>query len=120
MSRPLGFAGAQRRTEQLITGVQTKVSDRARDIAVQLHREAPRGGSYLNRYGQARSAPGEQPAVEEGNLLRILEMPPTPLPDGAYSVPVNYAPLEYGTMHIAPRPMGRMTIALLEQEVKSG
>lgn len=119
MAQPLGFDGARRKTAELQDDTLTQRSDRLRDMVVQEHREAPRGGSYLNRYGQTRSAPGEAPATEEGNLMRILEMPPSPIPGGGYSVPVNYAALEYGTMHIAPRPLGRKGIALLKQEIKS-
>lgn len=120
MARALGFNGARALLARKVGNHLQKRADRMRDIAVQLHREAPRGGSNLNRWGQRRSAAGEAPAEEFGTLKQILDMPPSPLPDGGYSVPVNYAVQEYGTIHMGARPMGRMAVAILKQEVEGG
>ena len=89
------------------------------EIAVQLHTNAPRGGSNVNRYGQPRSAPGEQPAVEDGRLLQALQDPPQPI-QGGYAFTVNRAQLEGGTRYIRPRPMGAMTIEQLKRDVQGG
>ena len=35
-------------------------------------RNSPRGGENVNRRGQARSAPGEPPAPEDGDLIRSV------------------------------------------------
>lgn len=117
--KPLGVAGAAALIRrQLGAHVQVR-ADQARDIVSELHRSAPRGGSYLNAYRQPRSAPGEQPAEEHGNLKARLEMPPQPI-DGGFAVMVNYSALEFGSTHVQPRPMGRMTVTRLKEEVKSG
>lgn len=89
------------------------------EIAVQLHVNAPRGGSNVNRYGQPRSAPGEQPAVEDGQLLQALQDPPQPV-DGGYAFTVNRAQLEPGTRYMASRPLGAMTIEQLKRNVNGG
>lgn len=92
---------------------------RAQDIAIQLHETAPRGGVNYNYYGDPRSAPGEQPAIEYGTLLTAMrdeyQYDPSTL---TASFVANRLHLEYGTRHIDPRPMGRMTIDQLKQEVK--
>gem|GEM_PF-2140252 len=93
------------------------------EIAVALHLSSPRTGPTVNRYGQLRSAPGEQPAVEEGTLLTLLQATPTPVPGlngNGHKFLVNYAVLELGTRHIAPRPLGAMTVAHLKREVSGG
>lgn len=91
---------------------------RGHDIAVELHETAPRGGTNLNAYGQNRSAPGEPPAVEHGDLREALL--------NGYSFDessltarfvANHVLLEYGTVRMDPRPMGRLTIEQLKQEV---
>lgn len=89
------------------------------EIAVQLHANAPRGGSNVNRYGQPRSAPSEAPAVEDGTLLAALQDPPQPVQDG-YAITVNRAQLEGGTRYVRPRPMGAMTIEQLKRNVAGG
>jgi hypothetical protein len=96
-------------------------ADRLADIATDLHRRAPRGGQNLNRYGQPRSAPGEQPAIEEGSLLDALQVPPHAVRERHWRVFVNHAPLEYGAKKngriiILPRPMGRLTLDGLKRE----
>lgn len=89
---------------------------RLRDKAASLHRNAPRGGLNMNRHGQQRSAPGEAPAVEDGELLAAIEgqtessMRVAP---GVYEVVVNRADLEFGTRRVAPRPLGRMALSEL-------
>lgn len=113
MARALGFSGARAKTARLVDATLQATADRGTEIAVQTHREAPRGGTYLNMYGQPRSAVGEQPAEETGKLMSILEMPPSPVP-GGYSIPVNYRWLE------ATRPMGLMISLRLKAEVESG
>lgn len=91
---------------------------RGHDIAVELHETAPRGGVNLNAYGQHRSAPGEPPAIEHGDLREAL------LNGYSYDQQsltarfvANTVYLEYGTVHVEPRPMGRLTIEQLKQEV---
>lgn len=70
----------------------------AQDFAVDIHMTAPRGGgATLNAFGQLRSSPGEQPAVEWGGLLDAMMVHP-PVEGSRegtrrYQV-VNYAPLE--------------------------
>lgn len=118
-TKALGAAAAAALMRQKLEQHVQGRADQLRDIAVELHATAPRGGSYLNRWGQNRSAPGEAPAPETGALLDRLEMPPSPIP-GGFEVPVNYGPLEFGTARVRARPMGRMAVARLKQEVKDG
>lgn len=109
--------------------LQNKVIERAReraqelqDITVELHVTAPRGGSYLNSLGQFRSAPGEPPAVEFGDLTARLQEPVQREGD-AFSTIVNYKVLEAGTFggqRIAPRPMGHLAVQQLKARVRSG
>ena len=90
----------------------------ARDIAADLHENAPRGGTNLNMYGQPRSAGGEQPAVETGWLLNEIRSGPEQVDELTYDVIVNRAHLEHGTIHIVQRPLGHMTITELEATVR--
>lgn len=91
------------------------------DIALELHDTAPRGGTNVNAYGQQRSAPGEQPAIEHGDLREaILNGNTVDEATATGRFIANTVHLEYGTVHIAPRPMGRMTIDKLKQEVQGG
>lgn len=111
-------AAADRIRQKLAERVRVR-AEQAERIAARLHMTAPRGGTNLNRYGQPRSAPGEQPAVETGALLgRILNE--TKVDGLRAQVTVNYAVLEYGYdangRRLAPRPMGRMTVARLKAE----
>lgn len=90
-------------------------------IAADLHRDAPRGGHYLNMHGQPRSAPGEQPATETGELLEAIENGVT-ITHAEATVVVNNAALEFGGITgdgnlVRPRPMGRMAVAKLKAEV---
>src|SRR5690625_5238572 len=111
----LGVNGAlaliKQRTDQRVHARAVQGSE----IAVQLHMNAPRGGSNVNRYGQPRSAAGEQPAVEDGALLAALQDPPQPIP-GGYAFTVNRVQLESRTRYMAPRPLGAMTIAQLKRD----
>lgn len=117
----LGVDGALKLIAQRLDQRVYNRAEQGSEIAVQLHANAPRGGSNVNRYGQPRSAPGEQPATEEGNLLQLLQTPPVPTRDGrGYSIIVNYVPLEMGTRYIAPRPMGAMTVEQLKRDVAEG
>lgn len=131
----LGVEGAMRRIRpKLGDRVEQRAFD-GRDIAVELHETAPRGGESINAHGQPRSAPGEQPAIEHGDLREVM------LNEFTFdertltaSFPVNYIVLEYGydvgarsrisdkatlsAGRLDPRPMGRMTSDKLKQEVK--
>ena len=115
----LGIDGALRliaqKTDQRVHARAVQGSE----IAVQLHMNAPRGGSNVNRYGQPRSAAGEQPAVEDGALLAALQDPPQPIP-GGYAFTVNRVQLESRTRYMAPRPLGAMTIAQLKRDANGG
>lgn len=113
-----------------LTAVKKKADTRARnwagtggEKAAGLHANAPRGGSNLNAYGQPRSAPGEVPAVEFGNLLDRLKRPPARDGEG-WAFTVNYADLEEGYITpqyvVAPRPLGAITLAELRAQAKSG
>lgn len=109
---------AARIHEKLADRVEARARQGQR-IALDLHRNAPRGGVNLNVWGEPRSAPNEPPAIEYGDLYDAmhngLEV------DGLTArFVVNRVLLEYGTRTIAPRPMGRMTSALLKQEVSGG
>lgn len=133
----LGVNGAMRLVR---TRVGRRVESRAlrgQDIAIQLHETAPRGGANVNRYGEPRSAPGEPPAIETGDLLESMR-------DGyqydastlTASFIANYVVQEYGydvgdrsrisdkqslaAGRMDPRPMGRLTIEQLKQEAASG
>jgi len=91
------------------------------NIAAQLHRDAPRGGHYMNMHGQPRSAPGEQPAIETGELLAAIEQGVT-ISYAETTVVVNNADLEFGGITgdgnlVRPRPLGRMAVAKLKAEV---
>lgn len=93
---------------------------RGHDIAVELHETSPRGGINLNAYGQNRSAPGEPPAVEHGDLREALLNGYSFDESGLTAKFVaNTVFLEYGTVHMSPRPMGRLTVEQLKQEVAS-
>lgn len=120
MARALGFAAAKAKSAALQDRALYATAERGREITTEKHRTAPRGGSYLNRYGQPRSAPGEPAAPEEGILLDLLQTPPAPAPSGGYEIISNYAVLEFGTIHMGARPLGRLSNAELKQEVESG
>lgn len=117
----LGITGALQKIRALRDQRMYKVAELGTEIAVQIHMSAPRGGTYRNAFGQNRSAEGEQPATEHGNLLQLLETPPVPTPDGnGYSFIVNYATLERGNATRGPRPQGQMVADRLKQEVSGG
>lgn len=110
--RRLSYDGAVRRGREGLTEHVTGLASEGQRFAVQRHDSAPRGGVNLNMFGDRRSAPGEQPAPETGNLGRLLERPP--VVQGANTkhvsatIIVNYAALEnYNAgARIAPRPIG--------------
>lgn len=115
----LGVKGALDRINQKLDQRVHQRAVQGSEIAVQLHASAPRGGAALNVFGQRRSAPGEPPAEEWGTLMAALQDPPQPIP-GGYAFTVNRVQLERGTRHIAPRPMGAMTVAILKRDVGGG
>lgn len=108
----VSYDEAIRRGREGLTGHVTERALEGQRFAVQRHDSAPRGGVNLNMFGDRRSAPGEQPAPETGQLGRLLERPPvvrganTKAPTA--SITVNYAFLEnYNAgARIAPRPIG--------------
>lgn len=121
----LGVEGAMRRIRpKLGDRVEQRAFD-GRDIAVELHETAPRGGESINAHGQPRSAPGEQPAIEHGDLREVLLNELT-FDERTLTAtfPVNYIVLEFGYdkngRRLDPRPQGRMTADRLKQEVKGG
>lgn len=130
----LGVDGAMRRIEARSDEHAQKRAMQARDIAATEHRNAPRGGINKNRYGQFRSAPGEPPATEEGDLLRYIQgQQPLGmrLRPGHYRVGVNLVVLEFGFSvglrsrisdrktisgaTLEPRPLGRITVDKLKR-----
>lgn len=88
-----------------------------RDTAKNIHRNAPRGGENLNRFGERRSAPGEPPAMETGRLFAVIDQGLTREGDAHYRVPANYKLLEFGTRKVRPRPLGRLALAEFKQKV---
>jgi len=87
--------------------------------AAELHRDAPRGGTNLNRYGDRRSAPGEVPATEEGRLLDLIRLGTRPIRRGGEAT-VNYKKLEEGNEGVAPRPLGVIVMAEIRAIARSG
>lgn len=88
-------------------------------IAKDLHRNAPRRGTNKNRFGEFRSAPGDPPAMETGELFAKLDQGVTLTPAAA-EVVVNYTVLEMGTLRVKPRPLGRKSSAELQKRAKEG
>lgn len=88
-------------------------------IAKELHRNAPRGGPNKNRFGEFRSAPGEAPAMETGELFANIDQGVILAPDAA-EVTINYTVLEFGTVRMKPRPLGRKASAELQKRAKEG
>lgn len=86
-------------------------------IAKDLHRNAPRKGLNKNRWGEQRSAPGDPPAMEMGELFAKLDQGVTLTPEAA-EVVVNHTVLEMGTVRMKPRPLGRKASAELQKRVK--
>lgn len=86
-------------------------------IAKELHRNAPRSGTNLNRFGEPRSAPGEAPAMETGELFAKIDQGVT-LDGTTAQVVVNYSVLEHGTVRMKPRPLGRQASDELRKRVK--
>lgn len=86
----------------------------------ELHRNAPRGGDNLNRYGEPRSAPGEPPAMETGTLFAKVDQGLTREGDAHYRVQANYRVLEDGTRRLRPRPLARLALAEFKVRVRTG
>jgi hypothetical protein len=113
VDRPLNLAATRERAFQRAE----KWANLAKQVAFETHRQAPRGGVNINKFGEPRSAPGEAPAMETGRLFAILnQQRPAREPDG-YSVLVNYTVLEQGYSKgnrvLEPRPLGRITMSVL-------
>lgn len=111
---PKALARVRRKYEAHIT----RRAYELRDITVELHVTAPRGGLNLNYFKEPRSAGGEQPAVEFGTLTNTIANSVT-INGLEASVVVNRPWLEYGyykgAVRVAPRPMGRMAISRLKR-----
>lgn len=102
--------------ERIRAKLNARVQLRATDVsqsAASFHINAPRGGHNLNMFGQRRSAAGEQPAIETGQLLMRIQNPDRG--ELWARVVVNYAKLEFGydgeLGRVEPRPQGRMVLA---------
>lgn len=83
------------------------------------HRNAPRGGQNLNKFGERRSAPGEPPAMETGQLFAVLDQGLTREGDAHFRVPANYKLLENGTRKMRPRPLARISLAEFKAKARS-
>ena len=84
-----------------------------KELTLDLHKNAPRGGSNFNRFGEARSAPGEQPAQETNRLFANIDQSVTPISNG-FSVMVNWKLLEFGGRKLRPRPLGRISLSIFK------
>jgi hypothetical protein len=86
-------------------------------IAYETHRQAPRRGFNLNRYGERRSAAKDPPAMETGQLFAILNQQKPERERDGYSFVVNYTVLEKGYQKgnriLEPRPLGRITLSTM-------
>lgn len=96
-------------------------AQRGKEIALDLHLNAPRTGTNLNVWGEPRSAENEPPAIEYGDLYAtILGGLDVDKANLRAAFVTNYVLLEYGTRNMGPRPMGRMTSTYLKQEAQGG
>lgn len=86
-------------------------------VAKNLHRNAKRGGDNINRFGEHRSAAGEDPAMETGELFAKIDQGVT-VEDGRAEVTINYTLLEDGTRRMGPRPLGRHASSEFQRKVK--
>lgn len=79
------------------------------EIILTRHDNAPRGGDWLNAFGEPRSAPGEDPAIEFGDLRDAIERGVTETGRLQFDVVANRVGLEFGEPenNVKPRPMGR-------------
>lgn len=103
------------------------VRDRANElsaVAKALHRQAPRGGTNTNAFGERRSAGGEPPAMEFGGLFAMIDQGVTVTGTEAQVV-VNFGfgagkgSMEEGTRRMPQgRPLGRLAVAEFVQKVK--
>lgn len=89
------------------------------DVVKAEHRNAPRGGENLNRFGEKRSAPGEPPAMETGGLFAEIDQGvDVDMAKREARVVANYAVLENGTRRMEPRPLGRISLAKFKAGLK--
>ena len=89
------------------------------DVVKATHRNAPRGGENLNRFGEQRSAPGEPPAMETGALFAQIDQGvDVDMAKREARVVANYAVLENGTRKMEPRPLGRISLAKFKADLK--
>lgn len=113
MDRPLNLAATRERAFERAE----KWANLAKQVAFETHRQAPRAGVNLNRFGERRSAPGDPPAMETGRLFAILNQQQPQREADGYSVLVNYTLLEDGYSKngriLEPRPLGRITLSVL-------
>lgn len=96
-----------------------------RDIALALHRTAPRGGPGVNRFGELRSprAGNTAPAMEDGGMYAMIEQGVT-LDRMSARVVVNFGfgpgkgSMEAGTRRMRPRPLGALAVAELKARIQ--
>jgi hypothetical protein len=86
--------------------------------AKDLHRNAPRGGENVNRFGERRSAALEVPAMETGGLFARLDQG-VEVDAKEARVVVNHKLLEDGTRRMKPRPLGAEAVAEFKRKVRS-
>jgi hypothetical protein len=93
-------------------------------IAKDLHRNAPRGGPGVNRFGELRSpaAGGTAPALETGGLFAIIDQGVTvDALEARVVVNFGFGPgkgsMETGTRRMRPRPLGALAVAELKARV---
>lgn len=90
------------------------IRKRAREYAEVVkteHRNAPRGGRNLNMFGEPRSAPGEPPAMETGQLFAQIDQGvDADVRKREAKVIANYRVLEDGTRRMEPRPLSRIAL----------
>ena len=113
----MSVESALKRARARLAGRVEQRTFQGADIALDLHVNAPRGGVNHNAFGQQRSAPGEQPAVEHGDLREAI-LNGTTVNESTLTgtFVANTLLLEVGTRTILPRPLGRMTIDRLKRE----
>lgn len=113
-------AGVLDRIQQQTEELAGRTAEAARDHAADLHENAPRGGNTRNKYGRARSAPGEPPAPEDHDLLRAIRAQTRATmrqQQGEYDVFINHDALERGRRNrkLRPRPMRHRIVQRLRR-----
>ena len=122
MSRVRSQSNLRRALEVIDNSATRQVRKRANlasSIAKDLHRNAPRGGENLNRFGEPRSAAREVPAMETGRLFAAIDQGVN-VTNKQATVVVNWKVLEFGTRDgtLLPRILGEETVAELKARVK--